>query len=285
MAFQAASLMSFARPATAVLPPMTLSEVLPTAGLLLGGTIAWPLIAIWVCVGLIAARRSPTGLASPTESVERQKALLWTAATAVLSAGICLGIGLARPIVSPRFMTIFAPGVMLGLALLADRFRQTWRGAPAALALGALALIVGFSAISAFVSPPTAGAMFSFEPATQALMADHPRRLVFFWDNPTTAGGDGDQLAQIGGFFFKRAGDPIPVEVIAWTKGADPNSLILSKARAKGDAILWVYDRHVAGSLVLDHPPMIDRRDPNWACHDFGDNNVGIVACHGRARA
>jgi hypothetical protein len=285
MAFQAASLMSFARPATAVLPPMALSEILPTAGLLLGGAIASPLIAIWVCVGLIVARRSRVGFTARAAGDDRQHALVWTAATALVAAGLCLAIGLARPIVSPRFMTIFAPGVMLGVALIADRFRLAWRGAPAALGTGAMALTVGFSAIAVFVSPPTAGAMFSFEPATQALIAQHPRRLVFFWDNPSNADGDGGQLAQIGGFLFKRAGDPISVEVVPWIRSADPNTLILSKARAPGDAILWIFDRKVAGALVLTHPPMIERRDHTWACHDFGDNNVGIVACSGRAKA
>jgi hypothetical protein len=182
-------------------------------------------------------------------------------------------------------MTIFVPGVMLGLALMAERFSQSWRVAPAVLAAGALSLTLAFSAISVFVNPPTAGAMFSFEPAAQALMAYHPRRLLFFWDNPAASGGDGGQLAQIGGFLFRRAGNPIPVEVVAWTPGADPNTLILSRARTPDDAILWIYDRHVVGSLVLAHPPMIEHRNPAWVCHDFGDNNVGILACHGRAKA
>jgi hypothetical protein len=182
-------------------------------------------------------------------------------------------------------MTIFAPGVLLGLALMADRLSDVWRAAPAALGAGALSLALAFSAMALFVSPPTAGAMFSFEPAAQALMANRPRRLVFFWDNPGTFGGDGGQLAQIGEFLFKRAGHPIPVEVVTWTPGADPNRLILSRARAPDDAILWIYDRRVAGALVLAHSPMVDRQDPRWDCHDFGDNNVGIVACHRRDRA
>jgi hypothetical protein len=284
MGFQAVSLMAFARPTTAVLPPMNLAEILPTAGLLLGGAIAWPLMAIWASAGLIATRRSDV-VRAPATAGAHHRALVWTAATALLAAGICLGIGLARPIVSPRFMTIFAPGVMLGLALMADRFSQTWRAAPATLGAGALILALAFSAMTLFVSPPTAGAMFSFEPAAQALMADRPRRLIFFWDNPATSGDDGGQLAQIGGFLFNRAGHPIQVEVVSWTAGADPNRLILSRARTPEDAILWIYDRRVAGALVLTHSPMIDRQDPRWACHDFGDNNVGIVACRRRAKA
>ena len=284
MAFQAVSLIGFAQPATAALPPMALSDILPTAGVLLGGSIAWPLIAIWACAGLIAARRSPLGLA-PTPASDQQKALVWTAATALLATGICLGIGLTRPIVSPRFMTIFAPGVMLGLALMANRLSHVWRAAPAVLGALVFALVLTFSAMSLFFSPPTAGAMFSFEPAAQALMGYQPRRLIFFWDNPTTSGAGADQLdqlGQIGGFFFKRAGHPLAVDVVAWTKGADPNTMILSKARAPGDAILWIYDRGVPGALVITHPPVIAERDPHWACHDFGDEKVGIVACHGR---
>jgi hypothetical protein len=273
MAFQAVSLMAFARPTTAMIPPMNLSDVIPTASLLLGGAIAWPLVAIWACAGLIAARRSALGPASAPSGSPR-RALVWTAATAILAAMVCLAIGLARPIVSPRFMTIFAPGVMLGLALMAERLSHAWKAAPAALAAGALGLALAFSAMSLFVSPPTAGAMFSFEPAAQSLMASHPRRLIFFWDNPASSGGDHGQLAQIGGFLFKRANHPIPVEVVAWTAGADPNQLILSRAQAPGDAILWIYDRHV-----------IEHRNPAWNCHDFGDNNVGIVACQGRAKA
>ncbi len=281
MGFQAASLMGYARPGAAVLPPMAMSDLLPTAGLIFGGSIAWPFVALWASVGLIAARRSRTGLASEGAN-DGQRALVWTAATALVAAGICLAIGLARPIVSPRFMTIFVPGVLLGVALMADRFRLVWRGAPAALGVGAFALVVAFAALSLFVSPPTAGSMFSFEPAAQALMAEHPRRLVFFWDNPTSAGGNGDQLEEVGGFLFRRSGHPIPVDVVAWSKGADPNSLVLSRAQAPGDAILWIFDRRVAGTLGVTHPPMIDRRAAGWVCKDFGDNNVGIIACHGR---
>jgi len=284
MAFQAATLIGFAQPATAVLPPMAMADILPTAGVLLGGAIAWPLIAIWACAGLIAARRSPMGL-SPTPASQQQTALVWTAATALMATVLCLGIGLARPIVSPRFMTIFVPGVMLGLALMADRLSPVWKGGPAMLGALVFALVLTFSAVSVFVSPPSAGATFSFEPAAQALMAFHPRRLIFFWDNPTTSGGDGAQLNQIGEFFFKRAGDPLPVDIVAWKKGADPNTMILSRVRAPGDAILWIYDRGVPGALVLTHPQAIARRDSRWICHDFGENNIGIVACHGRAKA
>jgi uncharacterized membrane protein len=284
MAFQAVSLMAFARPATAVLPPMSVSDLLPTAGLILGGSIVWPVIVIWVGIGLIAGRRSR--LERPaTAGSDAQKALVWTAVTALLAACICLAIGLARPIVSPRFMTIFVPGVMLGLALMADNFGQVWRRAPVVLGVVFLGLALAFSAITLFISPPSAGAMFSFEPAGQALMATGPRRLVFFWDNPATSASESEQLAQIGGFLFKRAGRPIPVEVVRWARGADPNALLLSTARSPGDAILWIYDRHVTGALVLNHRPAIERQDRAWACHDYGDNNVGIIACHGRAKA
>jgi len=284
MAFQAVSLIGFAQPATAVLPPLALSDILPTAGLLLGGVVACPLVAIWACAGLVAAWRSPIGMPqSPAR--EHQTVLIWTAAMALVATALCLGIGLLRPIVSPRFMTIFVPGAMLGLALLADRLSHVWRAAPAALGALAFMLVLAFSAMSLFVIPPTAGGMFSFEPAAQALMAHHPRRLIFFWDNPTTSGGGsgaGDQLNEIGGFLFKRAGNPVPVNVVAWQEGADPNTLILSKAHAPGDAILWIYDRRVPGALVLAHPPVIAQRDRRWSCHDFGDSNVGIVACHAR---
>jgi len=203
---------------------------------------------------------------------------------ALLAAGICLGIGLMRPIVSPRFMTIFVPGVLLGLALMADRFTQVWQSAMAVLGGVVFALALAFCAMTLFVSPPSAGAMFSFEPAAETLMVAHPRRLIFFWDNPTASGGNSDQLAQVGGFFFKRSGHPVPVDVVAWARGADGNDLILSRARAPGDGILWVYDRRVDGTLAPKHPPMISQRDSRWACHDFGDNNVGIIACHDHAK-
>jgi len=281
MGFQAASLMGYARPGAAVLPPMAMSDLIPTAGLIFGGSIAWPFVALWATVGLMAARRSPIGLTSESAD-DGLRALVWTATTALVAAGICLAIGLARPIVSPRFMTIFVPGALLGLALMADRFKRVWRGAPAALGVGAFALVVIFAAVNLFVSPPSAGATFSFEPAAQALMADHPRRLVFFWDNPTSAGGNGDQLEEVGGFLFKRAGHAIPVDVVTWSKGADPNRLLLSRAHAPGDTILWIYDRRVSGTLGVTHPPMIDQRAPAWVCKDFGDNSVGIVACHRR---
>jgi hypothetical protein len=225
-------------------------------------------------------RRPRDSKKPPTE--EGGDALPVAAAMAALAAMISIVLGFLFPILTARYLTPEVPGLMLAVAILAQRFARVWPLLPVLLMAGALSVAMGLAARASLVSPP-AVTSFSFERAAKALMADNPRRLVFFWDNPVAQGGDQDQLAEVGAFFFKRAGRSIPVDAVSWVRDADPNAVLLAKAARPGTDILWMFDRDVEGTAALAHPPDISRRDPRWTCHDFGGGDIGILACHRRA--
>jgi len=204
------------------------------------------------------------------------------ALVATLAAVVSVGLGFLFPILTARYLAPEVPGLMLGVALLAGRFSRAWPVLPGLIMASAVGVVVGLIS-HARLAPQPAVAAFSFEPAAKALISDNPRRLVFFWDNPVSQGGDPQQLSGVGEFFFKRTGHAIPVDAVTSAKGADPNSLLLARAAAPGTDILWMFDRDVEGTAAAAYPPDIPRRDPRWTCHDFGGGgDIGILACHRR---
>lgn len=283
LALKAAILSHFAKPGVSWIDRLSLAE-LPDLGVFLAGS---PVFAAVVCVGLgvgwfLHIRRS-RDLDKPTLG-EGAAAMAAAASMAALAAVISILLGFLFPILTARYLAPEVPGLMLAVAVLAQRFARAWPLLPALVVAGAISVVIGLAARAGFVSQPAVTA-FSFEHAAKALMADNPRRLVFFWDNPVAQGGDEDQLAQVGAFFFKRAGRPIPVDAISGVRDADPNAVLLAKAAGSRTDILWMFDRDVEGTAAVAHPPDISRRDPRWTCHDFGAGDIGILACHQRAGA
>jgi len=118
---------------------------------------------------------------------------------------------------------------------------------------------------------------YNYEWASDALIATHPDRLVFLWDNPMRP--EKSQLADLGGFFFTRAGLKTPVDPVVLARGEDPNKVLLAHAAAPGSAILWISDRGVRGTAANRFKPAIGRIDPSWQCRNFGNWQYRIIAC------
>ena len=285
LALKAQMLTKFATPGVSLVSTVRLADLPELLGFLAGAPVAALAVSIWIMAGVIGEFRSRGGIAARPPQDDSQVAVGIAAIVALASGVIAVGLGFLIPILNERYLTIIAPGVFLGLAALAHRFGRRQPMAPVVLVAGFFGLALWFAAIVLLIAPRQTDSTFSFQSASEALMADNARRLVFFWDNPANQGGAGDTLAQVGGFFFKRAGAPIPIEAVPWTKGADPSATLLSRARTPGTAILWIYDRNVVGTLALDHPPAIDRLAPNWSCRDFGGGSFGVLACHQRPAA
>src|SRR5436305_448566 len=73
----------------------------------------------------------------------------------------------------------------------------------------AVALVFALSAVSRAVEERDRPLkVYNFQAASDALMAADVRSLAFLWDNPIGQICDPDQLADLGGFFFRRAGRP-----------------------------------------------------------------------------
>jgi hypothetical protein len=197
----------------------------------------------------------------------------WLAAgCAVGSALAALGIGFIRPVLVDRYLTGYAPGVLLSLALAATRYGRGW-------AISAPALVAPFAVMAGVwaASPHPTENRFSWEKAASALMAWRVDRLVFLWDTPL--GGERTSIQGVGGFFFARSGRAIPVDPVILTSGQDPNPVIVARARPPGSGVLWIYDRMITGTAALEHPPRLGSYHSGLRCQDFGDKRFGILAC------
>jgi hypothetical protein len=283
LALKTAVLAHFAKPGVAWIDRLSLEDM-PSLGMFLAGSslfaavTASALVLGWVLD--MRRHRAASGSAS-REGASAPAAAAAAALAAALAVLISIGLGFFLPILTARYLAAEVPGLMLAVALLAQRFAPAWPLLPGLIVAGAVSAVVGLATHTAFINQPAVTA-FSFEPAAKALMAESPRRLVFFWDNPVAQDGDPQQLSDVGDFFFKQAGRPIPIDAVTSTGAADPNGVLLAKAAAPGTDILWMFDREVEGTAAADHPPNITQRDSRWSCHDFGAGDIGILACHRR---
>ncbi len=270
IAFHAGRLADAARLNLMAYPLIGSDHVLRLLAFVVGSPLLVALVAIWAAATLLAMRLS--GSRKPVTAVGYEPLL----AVAAAGGGLAIVVALAtqRPILEPKYLTVFVPGLLLGLALCASAARRVWQTA------GAVLLVLFASGVMLWrQQPDQRETVYSFEGASRMLMAADTTRLVFFWDHPLLPIEDADQLGQVGGFFLHRAGRPVPVEPVFPGRGSDPNPLLLAQAAPAGSAILWVYNTRVPGTAARAWPPVIGARDPRWACRDFGDGAIGILAC------
>lgn len=276
IASKAALLTGYAKTGVSWITPLHLRDLGQMAQFLAGTTVVAGYVVAWLVVGLCLQWR-PKEVGRAPLSDDPRGAILITALMALLATIICLGIGFWKPIMITRYLTPVVPGLMLGLALVAHRFSRSWNLAPAALVSGFAGLIFVL-----LFHPLSGRSAFSIEDASSGLMLGKPRSLVFMWDNPLAQTTVGEQFAQVGGFFFKRAGYPVTVDAPRWSKGINPNLILLAHSKASGTAILWVYDVNVPGTLAIKYPPNLTRLDPTLRCRDYGGSGIGVIACDRR---
>jgi hypothetical protein len=193
---------------------------------------------------------------------------------------IIIGAGFIRPSFTFRYLIPFGPGLLLGLALVARDAKDTWKLAP-------FAMLVMFAAVTSTWLVKQIGALdnpYSFEHASQSLIETGTDRLIFFWDNPTAKAIDPQQLAAVGGFFFKRAGAPVEVTAIKLQNGEDPNDRLAKEAEQHDAAVLWLYDLGVGGTAARAHAPTLETFDPALLCQNFGNHRFGIITCRQKDR-
>ncbi len=195
----------------------------------------------------------------------------------VAAALVTIVCGFVRPVFALRYLTPCVPALLLGTAMWADAAGRVRPAAPTVLVAASLGAALVWAAGIYRSGARTLG----FETASDILMATGPTRLVFLWDNPSARGMRPDEVAAVGTFFFRRAGQPVEADGIVLAPGEDPNGRLLASARQEGSAILWVYDLGVPGTAALAFTPAI-AGEPGWTCRDLGRGEVGILACaHG----
>jgi hypothetical protein len=136
-------------------------------------------------------------------------------------------------------------------------------------------LFLAGALLAAVQRPRTGLKVNNFETASAYLMQAKVQRLVFLWDNPVARAMDPRQLADVGGFFFERAGLPIPVTPLVPSQDAGFAAQIESRRRP-GTGLIWLYDLNVVHAVARRQSP---GPGPGWTCRNFGAGPIGVLAC------
>lgn len=266
MAWQLPQLAGFAE--TNWYAPLPLLGILPVFGYAVGWTkLVLPLTAIGLPRTRPGFGRRPDGAPS---------VLPWVVGAGLLAAAILVAAGMLRPLFTLRYMTIFAPTLLLGVALWARTVGERRSFAPPLLILACAVAAIDWSLSSYGAKERITG----WERASDALMAAGAREIAFTWDNRSTAGLMPAQMADLGAFFVRRARYDAEIRGVVLRPGDDPNLRLTAAVSGPQAAILWIYDLDIAGTAAAMHPPAIDRTGPGWTCRDHGRGRVGVVACH-----
>lgn len=230
-----------------------------------------PLVAVVVLAGLLLPK-APSARDAAPEPV----GWLWLVAGAAL-AGLALTLisGALRPSLTGRYLVPVAPGLLLGLVLAVRRSARPQ--------LTYLALIVIYLGVAlrpgAFTEALRLGAPYGHEQASSTLMRHGVTNVVFVWDHKVAPVMAPSSLQRVGAVFFRRAGDPATVTVLAPRSGEDVNRLALAAASGPRPGIIWIYNRSDSPSAHA-FAPRIAQIDPRWTCERFGDEALGTLACY-----
>jgi hypothetical protein len=244
----------------------------------------FPRIAIWtfggyltalavagLCCLLIAGRFTP---AQSTSCEPAQKG----ARVAALAGGMgwiaFLVVCLFRPNFTSRYLIVFAPALLLGVALLAERAASVRRSAPAALVLIAIAQGVMYTAADRKTFNT-----FEFQSGSRFLMNAGAYKVTFLWDSPTNRVADPGQMDLVGGFFLKRDRSPASVKSIRLSQGADPNAELAAAAAEVGEGFIWLYDLRAQSTAAIAFPPRFNDATSGFACHTSGDGSAMVLSC------
>ncbi|MFC3440974.1 hypothetical protein ACFOKF_07150 [Sphingobium rhizovicinum] len=278
MAFHLPFILSFTNKDTVWYGTLGLDALWLIPSLLTG--LAWPGVLLLGAMAasfvhdMIAARRGKA--AWPYSAA--QTALVGSGLIAVT---IVMSMGFLVPSFTARYILPYVPALLAGVAFW---IRRMGKAAPL-IAAPMLCLMTGSAAaqLAGYVRAPEEDFRyaFNFEQPSQWIAAHGARQLVMLWDSPTAGLDDPDgHMAQVGGYFLRRDGHPMPVTAPPWPRRGDPNRLLLQLAGERPhSAILWAYDASVPGTRGQAHPWAISRIDPRWQCRDFGRAPITVLAC------
>jgi uncharacterized membrane protein len=201
--------------------------------------------------------------------------LPWVIVAASAGAVVLVGAGFLRPSFTQRYLTIFVPGLLLGVAAWAAAIGRTRPWAPMTL----IGLSLGWAVLWATQIGVAPARALNFETASAHVVNERADTVVFTWDNPSAQLLPASKMSELGSFFFRRAGSPITTVGVPLAADKDPNRVLTDAAVGDRPAIIWIYDLNVPGTLALAHPPRIEELDARWSCRDFGRNAIRVVAC------
>lgn len=276
LGFQLHTLLLFSSPQYAWQTLLTRRDLVPVFANVLSlpksRTVA-ALILVSFAIDFVLRRRAGTPLPYRREDV-------LAAAISLLSLVVVVALGFIRPNFTLRYLIPFMPGVLLGVAIWARAMAERAWWLP-------WLLLAGLTVMSAadtgrLRTQPDGRWFWNWEIASADLQAAGARRLFFTWDAPTAriGGPEADPFRdEIAGFFFRRAGHPIPTKFVLLPPGSDPNVELLARATRPGDAVIWAFDPNVPRTLAVEHPPRLTAMDPGLRCRNKGGNGISIITC------
>ena len=271
MAFMAAHssrVREFADPNVAWYPLLTIKQLPMIVDWMWGPLWA---AAVLLCVLLIYNRFSQKAPSSPVEPVSSDATWLAVFAGAVGWIAF-LVLCFLRPNFAARYQIIFAPALLLGLALLAERACEIRSYTSIALVLVAIAPGLGY-----LNSDRHSLNAFEFESGSQFLMGLGAHEVTFLWDNPLNQVMAPEQMDLVGGFFFKRSASNAIVRSIRLPVGTDPNLALAAETKKPYSGFIWVYDLAVRSTAAIKYPPHFD--PALYRCHATAMRSPVVLAC------
>lgn len=200
----------------------------------------------------------------------------------LIAIAVVVGWAMFNRSFTPRYLLLFAPPVLFGVARWLTWLDKCLRARYSAIVLALLCTSATLQLVARFNHPENdIRYTLSFERASDWLRErGATRRLIFFWDNPTADAAKGALIAEVGGYFLRRAGEHPEVVLPEMPREADPNPRLLAIAgEHRGTGIIWLYDTSVPHTRGIRHAGRIEATDPRWNCHDFGRENIIVLAC------
>lgn len=275
-------LVEFARPEVAWYDRLDVGGVAEAVSYEFGAHLA--LFSAIVCVAgaILLALSARRGAAEgEARRLDLDSDALAACAPSVVGFALLLALGVLHRSYTLRYGTPFAPGILLGTLLLIRVAGARWSWLVTTLLLVGFALVLKPGRLrEAFEGR----SIFSYEAASDFIAEVAPRRLVFTWDHPASAVLRPEQLDVAGGVFLRRAGHPVQVDPVRFAAGEEPSQRLLTAAAAPRSAILWLYDTSVHNTFAARSPPQL-QSDARWECRNFGESNIGVLACRERAAA
>lgn len=232
-----------------------------------------------VILAVVAISFIPAEVRRGWRSLRRPSPEAVLALCAVGSVALSLILAFVRPGFAPRYLIASMPGLLFALALWA-RWMAARDARPIAV-VTAMFLATAAGLLVAIVRVPDLDPRHKFElERPSAWLAERaPANLVVFWDGPVAEASSDAALAEVGGFFLRRAGHPVTVDVARVPAGKDPNGPVLKLASARrNSAILWFAN----DALPDSRKPQVARYDARFDCRDFGGGVVTMTACRPR---
>ena len=254
-------------------PDFGWSEITRLPTLIAGGDGLALLLAIAVAMDLIGRREAPA--VRPRLQAEGLASV-----GGVAGFGLMIAIAWLQPGFAPRYFIAAVPALLFAASWwLAGALR---RGAPAGAAFVVIALFASVGVAATSWRDPGLDQRHAFElERPSAWLLERPvDRVLFMWTDSSAELAPpwfDRNLAEVGGFFFTRAGRRPVVEMVHAPRGVDATAAVVARA---GDdprtAVLWL--ANVPSADPARRPDALMRR-PGWSCRDWGEGLAVAVAC------